>query len=119
MTKKVDKNQPGSFIDWIETRSMGELRSIVFNQYVEISGLEQLVEHLKTQTRANAIDQYRNDYIMVLLQPDPWDGSVPSDKDIAKKAGTTIRVVRGIRNNSGIKKPKGRPKNILSYHDTK
>jgi len=113
MTKKVDKNPPDSLIDWIETRSMAELRSIVFNQYFEISGLEQLVEHLKTQTRANAIDQYRDDYIMVLLQPDPWDGSTPSDKDIAVKAGTTIRVVRGIRNKSGMKKPKGRPKKTL------
>lgn len=112
MTKKVDKNSSHPFIDWLETRSMAELRSIVFNQYWEISGLEQLVDHLKTQTRANAIDPYRDDYINVLLQPDPWNGSVPSDKDIALKAGTTIRVVRGIRNKSGIKKPKGRPKKL-------
>ena len=110
MTKKVDKNSSHPFMDWLETRSMAELRSIVFDQYFEISGLEQLVEHLKTQTRANAIDQYRDGYIMALLQPDPWDGSTPSDKDIAVKAGTTIRVVRGIRNKSGMKKPKGRPK---------
>jgi hypothetical protein len=110
MTKKVDKNLPDSFIGWLETRSMDELQSIAFNQYVEILRLEQLVEHLKTQTRANAIDQHRDEYINMRTQPDPWDGSIPTDKDIAEKAGTTIRVVRGMRNNSGMKKPKGRPK---------
>lgn len=110
MTKKAEKNAPECWVDWLETRSKDELQSLAFDQHLEILRLEHLVQHFKTQTRANAIGEYRDDYINVLLQPDPWDGTVPSDKDVAEKAGTTIRVVRGIRNASGIKKPKGRPK---------
>lgn len=112
MTKKVKNSPPESLMDWLETRSVDELQSIAFDQYVEILRLEHLVEHLKTQTRANAIDEYRDEYILMRLQQDPWDNSIPSDKDIAEKARTTIRVVREIRNNSGIKKPKGRPKKV-------
>lgn len=112
MTKKAKNSLPENLMDRLEDRSADDLRSMVFDQHVEILRLKHLVEHLKTQIRANAIDEYRDDYIGMLLQPDPWDGSMPSDKDIAEKAGTTIRVVREIRNNSGIKKPKGRPKKV-------
>jgi uncharacterized membrane protein len=73
-------------------------------------GLEHLVQHLKTQARANAIEEYRNEFIAVLLQPDPLSGAISSDKEIAEKVGTTSRIVREIRNNIGIKRPKGRPK---------
>jgi hypothetical protein len=110
MAKKVKIKQPESWIDWLDTRSIDELRSIAFDQYFEIMRLERLIQHLKTQVRANAVDEYRDAFIEMLLEPDPWDGSMPSDKYIAEKAGTTTRVVREIRNNMGVKKQRGRPK---------
>ena len=112
MKKKVENNQPESWIDWLESRPKEELQVIAFDQYVEIMRLEHLVQHLKTQVRANAINEYRDDFIEMLLQPDPWNGSIPSDKYIAEKAGTSTRVVREIRNRIGIKKQRGRPKKI-------
>ena len=112
MSKKIESGAPVTWIDELEDRSKEELIDLIIDQHAQILILEHQVQHLKTQTRANAIDEYRDDYIRMLLQPDPWDGSIPSDKDIAGKAGTTIRVVREIRNNSGIKKPKGRPKKV-------
>lgn len=110
MQKKVENNQFESWINWLESRSKEELQVIAFDQYREIMRLEHLVQYLQTQVRANAVDEYRDDFIEMLLQPDPWNGSILSDKYIAEKAGTTTRVVREIRNQIGIKKPRGRPK---------
>jgi hypothetical protein len=112
MKKKAKQGVPETWVDWIETRSKAELQSIVYDQHVEILGLEHLIQHLKTQARANAVDEYRNEFIAVLLQPDPWSGAIPSDKEIAEKVGTTSRIVRQIRNTMGIKNPKGRPKKL-------
>jgi hypothetical protein len=110
MKKKAKQGAPENWVDWLETRSKAELQSIAYDQHVEILGLEHLVQHLKTQARANAIEEYRNEFIAVLLQPDPLSGAISSDKEIAEKVGTTSRIVREIRNNIGIKRPKGRPK---------
>jgi hypothetical protein len=110
MSKKIEPSAPVTWIDELEDRSTEELIDLIIDQHVQILSLERQVQHLQTQTRANAVGEHRDEYINVLLQLDPWDGKVPSDAEIAKKAGTTVRVVREIRNKGGDKKPRGRPK---------
>jgi hypothetical protein len=112
MSKKIESGAPVTWIDELEDRSKEELIGLIIDQHIQILSLEHQVQHLQTQTRANAVGEYRDEYINVLLQPDPIDGTVQSDAEIAKKAGTTVRVVREIRNKAGDKKPRGRPKKL-------
>ena len=110
MSKKIESGVPVTWIDELEGKSTEELIDLIIDQHGQILSLEHQLQHLQTQTRDNVVGEYRDEYINVLLQPDPWDGKVPSDAEIAKKAGTTVRVVREIRNKGGDKKPRGRPK---------
>jgi hypothetical protein len=104
--KKIDEGVPITWVDELKNKSSDELIHMIISQHVQILNLEHQVQHLQTQTRANSVDEYRDDFIKVSL------ANGDDDELIAKNSGTTVRVVREIRNQLGNKKPRGRPKKV-------
>jgi hypothetical protein len=102
------------WVQWLEKQSSAYLASLIIDQQIEIWDLQSQVTHYRKYQMAAAkdISPWRDQFIEVQLTPNPFDGSIPSDAEIAKKAGTTVRVVREIRNKGGDKKPRGRPKKV-------
>ena len=114
MKKRTEQGAPETWVDWLEQQSSSYLVGLIIKQTSEIWDLQHEITHLRKyqMPTSKGIDHWRDEYINVLLQPDPFAGTVPSDAEIAKKAGTTVRVVREIRNKLGDKKPRGRPKKL-------
>ena len=110
---EIPQVESEEWVEWLEKQSPIYLSGLIIDQHFEIEELKSLVEHLRKYQMAAAknIEHGRDQFIKVQLMPD-YDGSTLSDAEIAKIAGTTVRVVREIRNKGGDKKPRGRPKKV-------